>query len=391
MEPMTDAFLPDLPDQDLAAKALLPTGLRDLLPPDAEHEAEVVGRLMAAFAAHGYERVKPPLIEFEEGLLSGAGAALSKQTFRLMDPVSQRMMGLRSDMTPQVARIAATRLGGAPRPLRLSYAGQILRVKGGQLRPERQFGQVGIELIGSLAPAADVEVALLALSALRAVGAADVSIDLTVPTLVPAVAAAFGLTPKQQAQLRAALDKRDAAAVAAVAGPAAAVLTDLLKASGPAPAAVQRLAAIALPDAAEPERARLTAAVALLEQALPDLSFTIDPVEQRGFEYQTGLSFTLFARGVRGELGRGGRYRTEADEPATGFTLFTDTVIQAIPGPQAPRRLFLPHGTPYESAVQLRAEGWQTVSGLEPAGDAAAEARRLGCGHVLGASGPTAV
>ncbi|MGH7001060.1 MAG: ATP phosphoribosyltransferase regulatory subunit, partial [Stellaceae bacterium] len=85
-------------------KALLPEGLRDLLPPDAGIEAEVVSRLMAALASHGYERVKPPLAEFEDNLLSGAGAVMAKDTFRMMDPVSRRMIGLRADMTPQVAR-----------------------------------------------------------------------------------------------------------------------------------------------------------------------------------------------------------------------------------------------------------------------------------------------
>src|SRR5215813_10043670 len=130
---------------DLAQRALLPAGLRDILPPEAALESATVERLMAAFAAQGYERVKPPLVEFEDSLLSGSGVAMRPHTFRLMDPVSQRMMGLRADMTLQVARIAVTRLVNAPRPLRLCYAGQVLRVKGDDLRPERQFGQVGAE------------------------------------------------------------------------------------------------------------------------------------------------------------------------------------------------------------------------------------------------------
>src|SRR6202048_221019 len=137
--------------------ALLPLGLRDLLPPDAAAEAAVAVRMMAVLESHGYQRVKPPLVEFEESLLSGPGAAMAQETFRLMDPVSQRMIGLRADMTPQVARIAATRLRKSARPLRLSYAGQVLRIKGGQLRPERQIGQVGAELIGADGAAPDVE------------------------------------------------------------------------------------------------------------------------------------------------------------------------------------------------------------------------------------------
>ena len=101
---------------------LLPTGLRDILPDDAVLEAETVEQIITVFGRNGYERVKTPLIEFEDGLLSGAGSALTTQTFRLMDPVSQRMMGVRADITPQIARIARTRLSKAPRPLRLSYA-----------------------------------------------------------------------------------------------------------------------------------------------------------------------------------------------------------------------------------------------------------------------------
>src|ERR1700742_1495047 len=135
-------------------RALLPAGLRDLLPPDAETEAASVEALMEVFAAHGYQRVKPPLLEFEDSLLAGSGAAVAEQTFRLMDPDSQRMLGLRADTTPQVARMANTRLREAPRPLRLSYAENCLRVRGTQLAPDRQVSQAGIELIGSDAPEA---------------------------------------------------------------------------------------------------------------------------------------------------------------------------------------------------------------------------------------------
>ena len=101
---------------DAPHSALLPTGMHDLLPPEAEIEAQVVAQLMTTLAAHAYERVKPPLVEFEDTLFSGAGAAMAAATFRMMDPASHRMIGVRADMTPQIARIAATRLGDAPRP-----------------------------------------------------------------------------------------------------------------------------------------------------------------------------------------------------------------------------------------------------------------------------------
>ncbi|MBP2291980.1 ATP phosphoribosyltransferase regulatory subunit [Azospirillum rugosum] len=383
---------------DPLSSALLPAGLHDVLPPEAAHEAAAVERLLADFTAHGYQRVKPPLVEFEDNLLSGSGAAMAKQTFRLMDPLSQRMMAVRADITPQIARIATTRLKNESRPLRLCYSGQVLRVKGSQLRPERQFTQVGVELIGPLEAEADAEVILLAAHALEGVGVQHLSVDLCVPTMVPLVCRGLGLAEEEMARLRAALDRKDAAAVAAVGGPAAALLQTLMTASGPAERAMQVLASLPLPEEAEKDRRRLTDALRLLRAARPDLVITVDLVEHRGFEYQTGLSFTLFARDVRGELGAGGRYRAggrageeEQGEPATGFTLYMDTLLRAVPAPAAKKRVYVPHGTSWAAAGKLRAEGWVTVVGLAPAADPAEEARRLGCGHRLADGAVTAL
>jgi ATP phosphoribosyltransferase regulatory subunit len=381
---------------EFAQRALLPAGLRDMLPPEAEFEARVVERLMATLAAHGYERVKPPLVEFEDSLLADSGASMAPHTFRLMDPVSQRMMGLRADMTLQVARIAATRLKALPRPLRLSYAGQVLRVKGDDLRPERQFGQVGAELIGCDAAAADAEAVLLAASALAAVGAPNLSIDLSSPKLVPAVLAAHGIAAAPK-RLRDALDRKDSAAVGTLAGAAAATLTGLLAATGPADAALAAITRLTLPSDAAAEVARLVDVVKLVKAAMPGLQLTIDPVEMRGFEYHTGLCFTLFARGVRGELGRGGRYMAGdayaagGGEASTGFTLYIDTVIRALPAPTAARRLYVPLGTSHADVVRWRNEGWIAVAGLTMETDARAEAKRLRCTHLLANGHPVEI
>ena len=214
---------------EYAARALLPEGLHDELPPAAEHEADVVARLVGVFAGHGYQRVKPPLIEFEESLVSGPGAAQGTGMFRLVDPASQRMMAVRSDMTVQVARIAATRLQRVARPLRLSYAGQVLRVKGTQLRPERQFPQAGVELIGVRSVAADAEVVLLAVESLDACGHnRPLTVDLTLPTLVPAIAAALNLPASLALQARDALDGKDAAELDGIPGEAGVLFRGLL-------------------------------------------------------------------------------------------------------------------------------------------------------------------
>jgi ATP phosphoribosyltransferase regulatory subunit len=370
---------------DAPNAALLPEGFYDVLPPDAAQEAAVIERMMAVLGGQGFDRVKPPLLEFEDTLLSGVGASMARHTFRLMDPMGSRMLGLRADMTVQVARIARSRLAAAPRPLRLAYAGQVLQVRGTQLRPERQFAQVGAELIGGAQPAADAEAALLAVEALQAVGVDRLALDLTEPTLVPALLGALDVEGGAATALRHALDRKDAAAVAQLGGAAAAALGGLLAASGPADAALAALAGIDLPAVTRPILDRLAEVVRLIRISAPDLMVTVDFVEHRGFEYHTGVAFTLFARGARGEVGRGGRYRADGleGEEATGFTLYMDTVLRAATPPKAPRRVFLPRGTASAEGAALRAVGYVTIAGLDPGAEPLVEARRLGCAWVL--------
>ncbi len=370
-----------------ASLALLPIGLRDVLPPDAAFETEVGRRLLDMFALQGYEQVAPPLVEFEDSFLGGTGAAMAHDSFRLMDPVSQRMMVVRSDITPQIARIATTRLAAAPRPLRLAYLGQVLRVRGGQLRPQRQFRQAGIELIGSTAPEADAEVIALAVSSLLSLGLRDITVDLNMPTLIPSLCGELGYSGTALARLKAALDRKDAAAVATLADRGRDRLLALLNAAAPAETALERLGRIDLPADAARVRAELASIVPCIRAELPNLTLTVDAVEHRGFEYHSGTSFTIFCRGQRGEVGRGGRYLTGSDpevgEPAVGMTLFMDAVQRALPPATPSERLFLPCGTSAEERRKLQDQGWITVAGLEPVADPCAEALRVGCTHAL--------
>jgi ATP phosphoribosyltransferase regulatory subunit len=366
-----------------AANALLPAGLSDELPPRAGFEADVIERLMAVFAGYGYERVKPPLVEFEDSLLSGPGEVLTAQTFRLMDPQSHRMMGVRPDMTVQVARVAATRLAGAPRPLRLSYAGEVLHVHGTQLRPERQFVQAGFELICGYSLEGDAEVITVAAEALQVVGVKNLSLDLALPTFVPAVCRGLELGAEDTEIARDLLDRKDVSALLRFGEPAGSVLKKILRASGPADTAQARLRELDLEGEAAQMRDDLGDLLAHLESRASHLTLTVDPGEFRGFEYHTGTSFTIFSRGVRGELGRGGRYRLDNGEPAVGVTIYLDTLLRAVPEATPGESVFLPFGTPPEAGHELRAGGWRTVAGLTATDDDGAEAERLNCTHLL--------
>jgi len=203
------------------------------------------------------------------------------------------------------------------------------------------------------------------------------AVDLNLPTLTPAILADAGIA--DPAPLIAALDRKDVAAVRKLAGDLTPLLEGLLRAIGPAKQALSQLAALKLPAAADAQRRRLMEVVDLIQQAAPDLALTIDPTDHRGFEYHTGITFSLLGRGISGEFGRGGRYVNQAGEEATGFSLYLNMIIAALPAPALPRRVFLPAGTTAAVAADLRTKHWVTIQDVGAGGDAKAEAKRLGC------------
>lgn len=352
---------------------LLPEGLRDRLPPQAQALASLVRTLTDVCAAHGYERVAPPLIEYEASLASGS----SRERLRFTDPVSQMTLALRSDITGQVGRIAVTRLAGQARPLRLMYAGQVARVRGDQLSPERERTQAGAELIGSDSPAAAAEVLAVAVEALTATGLTGLSVDLTMPTLVADLAAAgWSLGRASLSDVQAWLDGKDVGALRAA---GADQYVPLIAAAGPVHSALAALKQLDLPNAV---LARLDA-IAALADGLNGVSVTLDPTERHGFEYQTWLGFSLFGAGLMAEVGRGGAYTVAhgdgRQEAAIGFSLYVDGLVDLGLGQEARTRVLLPVGTSADIGAELRQQGWITVAALE----AGAEAKTLNCSHIF--------
>jgi ATP phosphoribosyltransferase regulatory subunit len=333
--------------------------------------------VLDAAHAYGYERVDPPLAEFEDALAHRLKAARAQDAVRFVDPISQRTLAIRPDITAQVGRIAATRMGHHPRPLRLSYAGSVLRLRASELSPERERRQAGCELIGLDTIAAAQEVVTVAVEALEAAGVTGISIDFTLPDLLATLAAGpLPLAGVSLDELADRLDAKDAGAVAALAPN----YLPMIEAAGPFEAAHDRLCRF---DVGGALRSRLDGLWKVAEAVKGRVALTLDPTERHGFEYQTWLGFSLFADGARGEIGRGGSYtivhEDGGEETAIGFTLYIDAIVGAGLAQDGRRRLFVPLGTDPALAGKLRGEGWVTVAALE-AGDTP-EAQL--CTHVL--------
>ena len=354
--------------------ALLPNGFRDRLPPEADASARLVRSILDCAGLFGYERAQPPLAEFESSLAAQLKTG-TRNVLRFVDPESGETMGIRYDITGQIGRIAATRMAHHPRPVRLSYGGPVVRLRATQLRPEREMLQVGAELIGLDNIHAAIEILSVAVESLKAAGVSDITLDLTMPDLVDRLAA--GPLPVDDVEsLKARLDAKDAAGVPSAYAP-------LITAAGPFKQAVARLKAF-------DQWGVIAERLALFEEivaALPaDITITLDPTERHGFEYQTWLGFSLFSTEASGEIGRGGSYNI-GEEPAIGFSVFVDPLIDAGFARNDRRRLFLPYGTDGATAGWLRGKGWVTVAAL----DAEDSAERQICTHILKDGSPTRV
>ena len=316
----------------------VPPGSQDLLAGDVRRRRRVQAAWFALADALGYEEVIPPTFEYEEVFTRTAGPELAARLIRFVDR-DGRLVALRADFTSAIARMVATRLAGAPSPLRLSYAGKVYRQEPEGVGRRRELFQLGAELIGEPSPEADVEVLRMAIGVLKALEVRDFQINLgDIRFIRPLLA---GLDPAAAEALRTAIDRKDRAALASGArafGAPAAVARALVE----LPELIGRgdvlLRARSLASGREAEDAieRLRAVDALLTPG-ERAHVVYDLGEIRGLGYYTGIQFEVYVAGVGRAVGYGGRYDGllalyGADRPAVGFALEMDALADLLAG-----------------------------------------------------------
>jgi len=370
---------------------LLPDGVADVLPAEAARLEALRRRLLDRFASWGYALVFPPLMEYLDSLLTGSGRDLADLTFKITDQLSGRLMGVRADMTPQVARLDAHCLP-VDGPARYCYAGTLLQTRPTGLSASRCPVQIGAELYGHAGVESDIEVIRLMLDGLTLAGAGAIHLDLGHVGIFRALAEAAGLSDAAEARLQDILARKSLPEWAAELPQCAAdtaALAPLPGLCGDA-AVLARAAATwpAAPAAVRQALADLGAVVEALRASHPQVTLYIDLSELRGYHYHTGLVFAAYVPGQRGEVAKGGRYDHVGEafgraRPATGFSADLKQWLAFDATPAPARGILAPAGDDpalREAVTQARAAGERVVQQLP---GVALDAAAAGCDREL--------
>ena len=352
---------------------LLPEFIEDVLPAEAARIEFLRRELLDLFKVHGYQYVIPPMLEYLESLITGTGHDLDLATFKVVDQLTGRLMGVRADTTPQAARIDAHMLNQQG-VSRLCYAGTVLRTKPDGLARTREPLQLGVELFGHAGIEADIEIQRLMIKALQLMGLNDLHIDFSHVAIFESLIQSANIQSALEQALYAALQSKDKSAVASLANSldaaiqqALMALTDLngdVKVLDKAESVLPRLPAIA----------KALADLRAVAQQLGDLNVQVgfDLSELRGYHYHSGIVFAAYAQGYAGPLALGGRYDEVGvafgrARPATGFSLDLRGVVTALAPASLSKAILAPAGNDRGLLTEieaLRTEGLVVIQAL---------------------------
>lgn len=366
----------------------LPEHIEDLLPADARKLERLRRTVLDRFERCGYELVMPPLLEYLESLLSGTGHDMDLATFKLVDQLSGRTMGIRADTTPQVARMDAhllNRQGVA----RLCYAGSVLHTLPAGLGKSRQPFQAGAEIYGHAGLDADIEIQQLMIDVLRELGIKGLQMDIGHPAIFRSLIESARLSGEDAEQVFIATAAKDMPALQALA-----------PALGAAAEALLALPGLYGDESVLAEAARVLPAVPAIADSLLQLTriqahfsaqgvkVSIDLGELGGFNYESGITFSAYATGAPDAVARGGRYDEVGKafgraRPATGFSMDLKSLLSLTPEPPMHGRILGPATTDHnalDEIERLRSAGEIVVARL-PGHEA--HAGELGCDREL--------
>jgi ATP phosphoribosyltransferase regulatory subunit len=321
----------------------LPQGVRDILPEEARKIALVESAILSVFEAHGFEKIITPLLEYVDVLTLGLGTSLRERVLKFIDPSTGQVVAIRPDITPQIARMVATRMKDAPLPLKLCYNESVLRYQGRRDGKSREVLQVGAEFIsGEKSPEADAEMIVTAIEGLKAIGLSDFKIDIGDVGFIKVLLARLDLDARDTELIKEAVAIKDTSGLDAVLEALGSGVSDEDKRT------LKNLTTFygeeeviekASTMTADPDALASLANLAKILDIVAESGFkdyvTIDLGEVRGIDYYTGIIFEGFVAGVGKPILRGGRYDTLLDKygsshAAVGFAFDVEHLVAAL-------------------------------------------------------------
>ena len=348
-------------------KNLLPLGFKDILENEANLQFEYGKKLITNFASWGFSFIEPPIIEYEKTLFDNKNKFLDKKTLSFLDPLTKERISLRPDITTQLARIAEDRLFGLPKPLRLCYFGDVFRADKPKLSSDRQFKQAGIEIIGSKDLFADIEVITLSLDSLKKINFKKISLDINAPIILEKIFDDFKISLSKRAELRKLVAKKNIKEILNFDKKLFDILKKIIDSSGPLKKNLKKIKNIKLgKNASLVMKDFIKICSLLLKINSEDYKISIDLLDHKGFEYYTGITFSIFCLNSSKEVCRGGRYLTSKNKDAVGATFLLNQflLIKNIIKKNKKRILISKNSIFENNLSKLRKKGWVRIQNI---------------------------
>ena len=353
-------------------KNLLPIGFRDILSNEAKLQFDYGKKLIRNFDSWGYSFIEPPVIEYEKTLSDIKNKFINKKTLSFLDPLTKEKISLRSDITTQLARIAEDRLFDLPKPLRLCYFGDVFRADKPKLSSDRQFKQAGIEIIGSKNLFADIEIINLSLDSLKKINFKKISLDINVPIILEGIFDDFKVPITKRIYLKKLIAKKNIKEIYNYDVKLFNILKEIIDSSGPIKKNLKKIKKIKFgSNANKIIKDFIKIASILIKKNYDEFKISLDLLDHRGFEYYTGLTFSIFCLNSSKEVCRGGRYLTSKKRDAVGSTFLLNQFLHLMKfSKNNKKRLLVSCKSIFDKNLsKLREKGWVTIQNIDSDND----------------------
>ena len=343
---------------------LLPEGFRDSLPELATKENRVNSTFIKLMEINGFLLVKPPLLEFESSLFFLLDDNEDANSFRVLDPISQKMMGIRSDITVQIARISCGSLVELPRPLKVCYSGEVLRVNNNNLNLSRQSTQIGSEIIGIEQNDCENEIITLMIESLNCLRIKNFFINFTMPTLISAIVKDFKLSKTDLEFVRDRFNNKNSDGLEKISNRLKIISDALIDSVGDAKVNLKKLKKIKFTKKIKLEIQSFIKIISRIIKDFPCLKILIDPLEIDESNYHTGIAFKVFSENFK-ELFSGGNYKV-SNENCIGFSGFTESLLlESFMKKKSIKKILIPKYSDPELKKNLQKKGFFTFQAIK--------------------------